>query len=230
MRRPSDLSDRAEPAPLQRTESDEATVVDLAPRLRPVQQRAKVTVELILDAAAALLEDKGIDGFNTNVLAERAGVAVRSVYRYFPNKLAVIVALVERNYLAWEGPFESSLRVLADPNEEVIRAYCELIECWINHFGEQRGGREIRRAMAAVPELRAIDLADGDVMARRIVDALRERGIETPVARLEMIVRMGVTTFDALFDDALLRHGEVSPEVIDEIELLLSSYLRNYLK
>ena len=185
---------------------------------------------MILDVAAELLEDKGIEGFNTNVLAERAGVAVRSVYRYFPNKLAVIVALVERSYLAWEGPFENSLRVLADPKEEVIAAYCGVIESWINHFGALRGGREIRRAMAAVPELRAIDLADGDVMARRIVAALHERGIETPVARLEMIVRMGVTTFDALFDDALLRHGEVRQEVIDEIELLLTSYLRNYLK
>ena len=224
------MSHRAEPASVERAEGDDASLVDLAPRLRPVQQRAKDTVELILDAAADLLEDKGIDGFNTNVLAERAGVAVRSVYRYFPNKLAVIVALVERNYQAWEEPFESSLRVLADPNEEVIQAYCGLIECWINHFGEQRGGREIRRAMAAVPELRAIDLADGDVMARRIVAALHERGIETPVARLEMIVRMGVTTFDALFDDALLRHGKVPQEVVDEIELLLTSYLRNYLK
>lgn len=42
---------------------------DLAPRLRPVQQRAKDTVEWILDAAAALLEERGYEGFNTNLVA-----------------------------------------------------------------------------------------------------------------------------------------------------------------
>jgi hypothetical protein len=66
-------------------------------------------------------------------------------------------------------------------------------------------------------------------MARRIAGALKKRGIETPTARLELIVRIGVTSFDALFDDALFRHGEVPCEVVDEIELLVASYLRNYL-
>lgn len=224
------MSNRAEPSSLQQSAENEEAQPDLAPRVRPVQQRAKDTVEQILAVAAVLLAEKGFDGFNTNVLAERAGVAVRSVYRYFPNKLAVIVALVERQQLAWEEPIEHSLRLLADPSQDVFQAYCGVIEGWVEHFRDVRGSREIRRAMVNVPELRALDLADGDVIARRIAEALRERGIETPLDDLKIIVRMCVTAFDAIFDDALFRHDEVPQSVLDEIELMITNYLRSHLE
>ena len=40
-----------------------------------------------------VLDEVGVDGFNTNLLAERAGVRVRTVYRYFPNKGALLAAV-----------------------------------------------------------------------------------------------------------------------------------------
>lgn len=49
------------------------------------------------------------------------------------------------------------------------------------------------RGAYRLPELRALDLADGDVTAQRIAPVLQERGIETPIARVEMIVRARVT-------------------------------------
>lgn len=65
-------------------------------RKRPRQQRARATVETILDAAARILETGGIERFNTNRVAERAGVSVGSLYQYFPNKQALARALIER--------------------------------------------------------------------------------------------------------------------------------------
>ena len=44
-------------------------------------ERAQETVDQILDNAAILLDEVGVDAFNANLLAERAEVAVRSVYR-----------------------------------------------------------------------------------------------------------------------------------------------------
>ena len=60
--------------------------LDFLPRKQPVQQRAKQRVERILDATAELLEGIGFDSITTNLIAERAGVDVASVYQYFPNK------------------------------------------------------------------------------------------------------------------------------------------------
>jgi AcrR family transcriptional regulator len=65
-------------------------------RKSPRQRRAREKVELILEAAVQLLESAGIEGFNTNAIAERAGVSIGSLYRYFPDKSAILQALADR--------------------------------------------------------------------------------------------------------------------------------------
>jgi AcrR family transcriptional regulator len=55
------------------------------------------TVVAILDAAAHILEERGLEGYNTNVVAARAGVSVGSFYQYVPNKDALTAALCRRN-------------------------------------------------------------------------------------------------------------------------------------
>jgi AcrR family transcriptional regulator len=42
------------------------------------------------------LELHGFEGFNTNAIAERAGVSIGSLYQYFPNKDALLSDLIER--------------------------------------------------------------------------------------------------------------------------------------
>jgi AcrR family transcriptional regulator len=53
-------------------------------------------VTTIVDAAARVLAVESLQGFNTNRVAEVAGVSVGSVYQYFPNKTALVAALIER--------------------------------------------------------------------------------------------------------------------------------------
>lgn len=57
---------------------------------KPKQGRSKATVAAILEAGARILAERGWAGFNTNVIAERAGVSIGSLYEYFPNKQALI--------------------------------------------------------------------------------------------------------------------------------------------
>jgi AcrR family transcriptional regulator len=66
-------------------------------RRRPSQRRSQVTVTAILDAAARVFEERGFDAGTTNHVAQRAGVSIGSLYEYFPNKDAMVVALVERD-------------------------------------------------------------------------------------------------------------------------------------
>lgn len=70
------------------------TLPDL--RKRPRQARSVATFEAILEAAARILESLGFAGFNTNAVAERAGVSIGSLYQYFPSKDALIVELIRR--------------------------------------------------------------------------------------------------------------------------------------
>lgn len=69
----------------------------ISPRKSPRQARSQATVKAILDAAARVLVERGYASTTTNLVAERAGVSVGSLYQYFPNKEALIVALHQRH-------------------------------------------------------------------------------------------------------------------------------------
>ncbi len=69
----------------------------LKPLKEPKQARSRETFEAILGAAAQVFERKGYAGATTNRIAERAGVSIGSLYQYFPNKDAILVALSERH-------------------------------------------------------------------------------------------------------------------------------------
>jgi AcrR family transcriptional regulator len=71
----------------------------LTPRKLPRQARSVATVEAILEGAAQVFERDGYAAGTTNRIAEQAGVSIGSLYQYFPNKDAILVALV-RQHLA----------------------------------------------------------------------------------------------------------------------------------
>ncbi|MFZ9087146.1 MAG: TetR/AcrR family transcriptional regulator, partial [Steroidobacteraceae bacterium] len=65
-------------------------------RKKPVQERAKVTSDSILEAAEIIIVNEGYEKATTNYIAEKAGVSIGSLYQYFPNKEAIISALIEQ--------------------------------------------------------------------------------------------------------------------------------------
>lgn len=66
-------------------------------RRRPQQERSRAKVDAMLDAAEVLVTERGADKLTTTLVAERAGVAVGSVYQYFDSVAALVDALVERH-------------------------------------------------------------------------------------------------------------------------------------
>ncbi|MGO1774866.1 MAG: TetR/AcrR family transcriptional regulator [Agrococcus casei] len=62
-----------------------------------MQARASHRIESLLDAAAAAIDAGGYETLTTQIVAERAGASIGTVYRYFPDRLAVIRGLAERN-------------------------------------------------------------------------------------------------------------------------------------
>jgi len=76
----------------------------------PQQQRAKVTVNAILDGMVRVLEQEGFDAASTSRVAEVAGVSVGTLYQYFSNRDAILDALQDREF---ERATEMMARVLA---------------------------------------------------------------------------------------------------------------------
>jgi AcrR family transcriptional regulator len=69
------------------------------PRKDPRQERSRSTVDAILEAAGQLIErqeEAKQSRVSTTLIAERAGVSVGSLYQYFPNREALVAALLRR--------------------------------------------------------------------------------------------------------------------------------------
>jgi AcrR family transcriptional regulator len=66
------------------------------PRKQPRQARAQHTVNAIIEASARILEEQGHGGFTTNAVAELAGASIGTLYQYFPDKDALLGALIAR--------------------------------------------------------------------------------------------------------------------------------------
>ena len=69
----------------------------LEPRKSPVQARSAASVDAILEATIQVLLQVGKERLTTTRVALRAGVSVGTLYQYFPNKSALLKAVLKRH-------------------------------------------------------------------------------------------------------------------------------------
>ena len=105
----------------------------------PSQMRSRATLDIILEAAAQLLESAGERGFNTNALAERAGVSIGTLYRYFPDKRSIIAALARQEKAAFEKAVET---VLAGDTGGLARDRA-IIRAFLHAFSDRTEARRL---------------------------------------------------------------------------------------
>ncbi len=103
----------------------------IRPRKKPRQARSADTVETILLAATRVLSECSLVGFNTNRVAEVAGVSIGSLYQYFPNKAALLAALIERAQTSLADAIEFSAR--KSQGQSMPEALMGLVDIAIEH-------------------------------------------------------------------------------------------------
>lgn len=81
-------------------------------RNEPVQARSAARLTALLDAAAEVVHEIGYERLTTAMVAERAGASIGTVYRYFPDRIAVLQSLAARNVDRTSG---STFAALMDP-------------------------------------------------------------------------------------------------------------------
>ena len=195
--------------------------VELLEKNKPQQERAKRTYEAILAAAAQLLVEVGVERISTNQVAERAGITVPALYRYFPNKYAVLnamgAALMDKQNDVFQQWFDRYLTLRDLPL--LLDNIYELLKRTYDVTLEQVGGLEVVQALRAVAPLQEVRLAShrlvasqlatiaGEVLDRPIDDLLKIRAqltIETSYAIVEMALED-----DSLSTETLLREGSL---------------------
>jgi AcrR family transcriptional regulator len=181
------------------------------PRKQPRQARAQHTVNAMIEASARILEEQGHGGFTTNAVAELAGASIGTLYQYFPDKDALLGALIARETSRLVEEVEAA-RMVATGR----RALDGLIEAAVRHqvrrprlarlldFEEARlpldADTQLVRAKIVtlladilsrpdLPRQSDMQSATGDVLAiiRGMLDAAGERGEE---GQAPLIVRV----------------------------------------
>ena len=205
--------------------------VELLEKNRPQQQRAIKTYEAILSAAGELLCEVGLERISTNIIAERAGVTVPALYRYFPNKYAVINALAGRLLEAQTEVFADwyrqrvkghGIEALLDGLEAVLRDLYRVTR-------DFPGGLELIYGMQAMAPLQDVQQQShwdtAEKFARLWSEITGEPMSESLEQRARMALRMGSMTIQMALEDK-----RTNPETtLHEGARALRTYLDNTL-
>jgi AcrR family transcriptional regulator len=181
----------------------------LATKKMPAQQRATDTYELILEVAAEMLADVGIERLSTNMVCERAGLTPPALYRYFPNKYALLCELGRRlmqkqNELIprWITP-----EALSGSVADLERALAGLLLDTYKVTKQTPGGVWILRALRAVPTVQNIRLDSHAMVVEAQGRMLAEAFPGVPPKELMLVGRVAVDMIYAgvelLFDVSL---------------------------
>jgi len=196
---------------------------DVGPlRRKPVQQRSAQRVERMLEACASLIEELGYDGVTTTLIAERAGVAVGSLYQFFPDKRAVVQALTLRNLERFMSNvvqrFDSAeLEHWWDAVDSMFDAYVEMhrtVPAFSRlHFGD-------------VVDTRLLDEGkdNNTVIAEGLASLISER-FGRSMAELQLPVAVAIEAADGVLKFAFRRNDRGDQIVVDEAKALIKGYL-----
>ena len=199
--------------------------VRTTPRKRPRQSRSRATVDTMLEATARVLVKRGFDGLTTNLVAQTAGVSVGTLYQYFPNKAALVGALIEKHVEDMSALCLAELtRVAREPLGVAIRS---VIEALIRAHAVEP---ELHRVLTEqVPRVgRMAKLRDIDALVHRMVAGLlatrkAELAIQDPELTAFILVSAieAITRRATLFSPELLR----DPRLVDEACMMVRRYL-----
>lgn len=197
-----------------------------APRKRPRQERAKATVETILEAAAHVLVASGYEGTTTKAVAERAGVSIGSLYQYFPSKEAIVAMLLERFH-------QRALEVLADklvphPITDLAQEVRELVRVLVAFYGVNP--RLQRLLLEQAPRLGPLQgVQEIETRVESLVQIVLAQNLEFERPRnLGLVVFIIIRALRSAIWAAVVERPELigTPEFVEELSALVMGYLR----
>jgi AcrR family transcriptional regulator len=204
-----------------------ARAVSTIPRKSASQKRSKAMVETLLDATARVLTREGYDRASTNRIAETAGVSVGSLYQYFPNKEALVAALVARHNRELLELVRHAVKKVA--SLDLATAMRELVRAAVDaHLVDPALHRIFAEQVPRMGQLAKIESLQQEafLLMRSYLEARRD---EISVRDLDAATKICVTTVEALTHefvinkpDALARDRD---RFIDEVTRLLMGYL-----
>jgi AcrR family transcriptional regulator len=192
----------------------------------PVQGRSVARVQRMLDACAELVDEIGYEALTTTLLAERAGVAIGSVYQFFPDKRAIVQALALRNLEAYLARLSArSEAVEFDHWWDIVDA---AIDEYITMHREVPGFRTLHFGDVVDVHLLDAERDNNTIIAEQLAGLLVQHFGAAAGPRLDFALAIAVEAGDALIKLAFRRDPDGEAEVLTEAKALIREYLHRH--
>jgi AcrR family transcriptional regulator len=195
-------------------------------RRMPVQRRSAKRVEQMLGACADLIEELGYDRVTTTLIAERAGVAVGSLYQFFPDKRAVVRELTRRNF---ERFMTEVTERLSDDN---LVHWWDVVDSMFDVYLAMH--REVpgfsRVHFGDVVDIRLLDEEkDNNTVLADELTAVVVARTGAPLDAVSLPIAIAIEAADSVLRLAFRRDPNGDQRVVDEAKVLIRGYLASRL-
>ncbi len=194
-------------------------------RNEPVQARSAARLTALLDAAAAVVDETGYERLTTAMVAERAGASIGTVYRYFPDRIAVLQSLAVRNAERLTGRI---IEAIQDPARSdwssALRAGLDVL---VDAFRSEPGFASLR--FGDVLDLRPATASPAyAVLADRVFDALAARFAAEKTHETLVALESALVAADAFAARAFARDPRGYEPFLVQIPVICTALLAEY--
>jgi AcrR family transcriptional regulator len=194
-------------------------------RTEPVQQRSAQRVAHLLDTAALLIDELGIDGLTTSEVAARGDSSVGVVYRYFPNIQSLLRSLAARNLSRFT---ETIFDRLSDDSVEWRQTVDVAIDTFIEFNRSEPGFRALRFGDIIDDRFLEPEFSNNGVFARALVGVMADKYGFVPDDKLLFDVEVAIEVADALLQRAFFLDKRGEQRFIDAARSISNQYLSDH--
>lgn len=196
----------------------------LRPRKQPRQSRSRETVDAILEAAARIFATHGYAAGTTNRIAVKAGVSIGSLYEYFPNKDALLVALMERHIAEGQAVLAEVGSTALRPDRPLHEVAERLVRAMIELHARDRALHRVLLEETPLPPRVRRQLADAEARIAGVIAAFLRRHPDVRVVDPDLAAHVVVQTIEGLTHRLVVhgKHEDVEAQAREFVRLVVA--------
>jgi AcrR family transcriptional regulator len=197
-----------------------------AMRSQPSQSRGKERVRVILASALKLFQQRGFVAITTNEIAEHAQIPIGSLYRYYPNKNALLVALTDLYINDVSALFEATSKQPLFDEMDWHGVMLLVIDPWLNYV-MLNGPFDFLYAAKANPSLGDLTRDSWARFFAAFANTLHARCPELTIIEITVAFHFSVAAVSLGSDIGFGKNKEARPEVYYAAVEALAGYMRS---
>jgi len=192
----------------------------------PVRRAGHARFRKLLEATDALLAEQSIQDVGLYQIAQRAGVPTASVYHFFPNKEAALLALAAEHHEALQRIGRELLHPRPQTWQELVRR--KIVQSTAYH-NEHPAALRLFFGAGVTVEVRTADITQTRRLAEIRANLLEYYFDMPPVRDWVRRLATSVAIVDGICILSYSQHGHLTPALVEDAHLASVAYLRTFL-